>query len=83
MKIQNLAFSLIVVFVAIVILAILGWGFSFMWASDVTLKDSVEGGDVAIFLARAFIGVCFMGMINGMYKLWDLFVFCMKEAPTK
>ena len=82
MKIENLAFSLIVVFVAIVLLAILGWGFSFVWASNITLKESVGNNDIQLFFARAFIGVLFMGIINGIYKLWDLFVFCMKEAPT-
>ena len=83
MKIENLVFSLIIVFIAIVCLAILGWGFSFVWANNLTLKDSTGNDDVALFVARTFIGFCFMGMMNGLYKLWDLFVFCMKGAPTK
>ena len=83
MKIHNLAFSLMVVFVAVVLLAIIGWGFSFVWASEITLEDATKYADVKLFIARAFIGICFIGMINGMYKLWDLFVFCMKEAPIK
>ena len=82
MKIENLAFSLVVVFVAIVILAILGWGFSFVWANNLTLKESTGNDDVALFVARAVIGILFMGMMNGLYKLWDLFSFCMKSAPT-
>ena len=81
MKLENLVFSLIAVFVAIVILAILGWGLSFVIAKDISLKESFSGGDARLFFARVVIGTCFMGIVNGAMKLWDLFVFCMTEAP--
>ena len=83
MKIKNLGFSLIVMFIVMVFLAIIGWGLSFVWVGDVTLNESTGNDDVAMFVARAFIGIIFMGMMNGLYKLWDLFTYCMKEAPTK
>jgi hypothetical protein len=83
MKIENLIFSLIVVFVAVVAISILGWGFSFFVAQEIELKDAVSGGDAYLFLARVFIGLSVMGIMNGLYKLWCLFVFIMKEAPVK
>jgi len=83
MKIENLAFSLIIMLMAVILLTVLGWGCSFMWVSEVTLTESGgKVGDTDLFMIRVFMGICFMGMMNGIYKLWDLFVFCMKQAPT-
>lgn len=83
MKLENLLFSLFIVFLAITALAITGWGVTFLMGVEFTLKDGQSYSDTRIFLSRAFIGCFFIGMITGMFKLFDLFKFCMVNAPTR
>ena len=82
MKIENLVFSLIIVFVAIVLLAITGWGISFMWGIDVTNNDGSPITDLQFFGLRVYLGLVLIGFVTGVHKLWDLFYFCMTQAPT-
>jgi len=83
MKLENLLFSLFVVFLAIVVLAISGWGLTMLMDIQLTLKDGQPYSDVRVFLSRAFIGCFLIGMITGMSKLFDLFKYCMVNAPNK
>jgi hypothetical protein len=83
MKIENLLFSLFVMAIAICSLAALGWMTSFIVGNEISSADGSAIGDFHMFSLRVFIGLMFIGLLSGIYKLWDLFVFCMKGAPTK
>ena len=77
MKIENLVFSVLVLIIAIVSLAIFGWCISFI----MPFSASGDVSDIKMFGLRVLIGVMWLGLINGAMRLWDLFSFCMKEAP--
>ena len=79
MKHENLLFSILVVCIAILLLAMMGWAFSFGWVPAVTLEGTTG---VTIFVGRALLGVTLLGLVNGVYMLCTLFSFCMREAPT-
>ena len=83
MKIENLLFSLTVLAIAICSLAALGWLVSFMVASELTTVDGIAPEEFYLFCLRVFIGLMLLGLVSGVNRLWNLFVFCMKEAPTK
>jgi len=83
MKLENLLFSLFIVFLAIVVLAISGWGITMLMDIELTLKDGQPYSDARVFLSRAVIGCFFLGMMTGISKLFDLFRYCMINAPTK
>jgi len=78
MKIENLVFSVLVLIVAIVALAIFGWCISFIMPFSAT-GDEVS--DIRMFALRVLVGTVFIGLCSGVSKLWDLFLFCMREAP--
>jgi hypothetical protein len=83
MKAENLLFSLTVLAIAICSLAALGWMASFMVASDLTTVDGSTPEEFHLFRSRVFIGLMLIGLVSGVNRLWDMFVFCMKESPTK
>ena len=82
MKIENLIFSLVILLFAILALAAMGWLISFTFAPGITVADGTPPSDLEFFGLRVSIGIIFLGLINGMSKLWDLFYFCMTQAPT-
>jgi len=77
MKIENLVFSVVVLIVAIVVLAIFGWCISFI----VPFSASGDVSDVRMFGLRVLVGIVFIGLCSGINKLWDLFLFCLTEVP--
>ena len=80
MKKENLVSSLLIIVLAICALAASGWVISFMIfpGMAMTMVDGSPPSDFEMFVVRVFIGFIFIGLINGTYKLWDLFVFCME-----
>jgi len=83
MKFENLPFSLFIVFIATVALAILGHraAEAVSFVGDVTyeLAPSSPLFEVRIFAARALLGCVLLGMLNGVYLLWRLFDICMSN----
>ena len=83
MKIENLLFSLFVMAIAICSLAAIAWMASFIVGNNIVSTDGSVIGDFQMFSLRVLIGLIFVGLLSGISKLWDLFEFCMKGAPTK
>lgn len=83
MKIQNLPFALLILFIAIVCLAIFGWGLSFLTGVNLAVTEPTEYTDIRLFIARVLIGLITIGWLVGLSKLWDLFVFVMTGAPIE
>ena len=83
MKIENLLFSLIVVFVAAVVLSIAGWGVSFLIGINITPTEGFADVAFNVFMVRVLIGLAIIGMASGVLKILDLFVFCMSYDKDK
>ena len=83
MKIQNLPFAMLAVFMAIVCLAACGWVVGFMLTIDLAPFESVESGGLKLFGFRVFLGLTFIGLSVGLSRLWNFFVFVMSYAPLK
>jgi len=83
MKIGNLFFSILVLVVAIVLLANIGWGLSYLWDIEFQLNPEFQYPEVFYFISRVLIGLVLLGYIVGMGKLWDLFYYCMTLPPAK
>ena len=82
MKIENLVFSLLVILFAVVMLAIPGWCISFIWGGDFKTTGGEIPSDLQFFGIRVYMGLVLVGFVTGAFKLWDLFYFCMTQAPT-
>jgi hypothetical protein len=83
MKVENLLYSVSVLFFAILALAMFGWGFSFMWDFKISSHEGKTFSGLDYFVIRACAGLIFVGFVSGIYKLLDLFVFCMKQDLYK
>ena len=75
MNINNLIFSILVLFLAICALGAIGWGLTFALGMNVEFKS--DASDFDIFMVRVMGGVLLMGVANGISKLWGLFSYCM------
>lgn len=83
MKIGNLFFSILVLVIAIVLLANIGWVLSYLWDIEIQLNEGSQYPEAMLYLARVCIGLVLVGYIVGMGKLWDLFYYCMTLPPVK
>lgn len=83
MKAENLLFSLTVLAIAICSLAALGWMASFIVGSGLTTVDGSTPEEFHLFCLRVCMGLMFIGLVSGVNRLWNMFVFCIKGVPTK
>ena len=67
---KNVAFALAVLAVAIVLLAITGWGISFVTGVEL----SPEITEPHAFWVRVLVGIMFLGLLNGCNTLWNFAV---------
>ena len=83
MKIGNLLFSILVLVIAIVLLANVGWILSYFWNIEIQLNEGSQTPEAMLYLARVCIGLALAGYIVGVGKLWDLFYYCMTLPPAE
>ena len=70
-KINRFMFATFATAVLLIIIAAVGWALSFAMLNGNQLNP--EQTDFEVFLMRLFLGVIFIGLINGLYKLGDFF----------
>ncbi len=83
MKIGILVFSILVLVIAIVLLAYVGWGLSYLWEIKFQLNEGSQYPEIRLYLVRVCLGLMLVGYIVGLGKLWDLFYYCMTLPPAK